>query len=55
MAPEIINNTSGYSYYVDLWSIGVCLYEFLGKFWGLIILAKRLPYNEDITCPYELA
>ncbi len=31
MAPEIINNTSGYSYYVDLWSIGVCLYEFLGN------------------------
>lgn len=28
MAPEIING-KGYSYAVDLWSIGIILYEFM--------------------------
>ena len=28
MAPEVLSG-KGYSYYVDLWSTGICLYEFM--------------------------
>jgi cGMP-dependent protein kinase len=28
MAPEIMKQ-KGYSYSIDLWSVGVCLYEFM--------------------------
>ena len=28
MAPEILSNT-GYGYAADLWSLGICFYEFL--------------------------
>lgn len=38
MAPEIILG-KGYSYHVDLWSVGICCYEFL---------CGGLPYAEDI-------
>ena len=44
MAPEIIVG-KGYSYSVDLWSLGVCLYEFL---------CGGLPYAEDLDDPYEI-
>lgn len=37
MAPEIILG-KGYSFNVDLWSIGVCMYEFL---------CGGVPYAED--------
>jgi cGMP-dependent protein kinase len=38
MAPEIILG-KGYSYNVDLWSVGVCMYEFL---------CGGVPYAEDL-------
>ena len=44
MAPEILTGT-GYTYTVDLWSIGICLYEFL---YG------NVPFAEDIEDPYEV-
>lgn len=44
MAPEIITG-KGYSYNVDLWSIGVCLYEFM---------CGGVPYAEDADDPYEI-
>lgn len=44
MAPEILTN-KGYSYYVDLWSIGVVLYEFM---------CGRVPFGEDADDPYEI-
>jgi len=44
MAPEIITG-KGYSYSVDLWSIGVCLYEFL---------CGGVPFAEDADDPYEI-
>ncbi len=31
MAPEIILNSSGYSFTVDYWSLGICLFEFVCK------------------------
>ena len=37
MAPEIIMG-KGYTYSVDLWSVGICMYEFCGG---------NLPYAED--------
>lgn len=42
MAPEIIQG-KGYSYSVDLWSIGICLYEFM---------AGGVPFAEDAEDPY---
>ncbi|CAD8044669.1 unnamed protein product [Paramecium primaurelia] len=44
MAPEIILG-KGYSYHVDLWSVGICCYEFL---------CGGVPYAEDIEDPYEI-
>jgi cGMP-dependent protein kinase len=41
MAPEIIAG-KGYSYNVDLWSIGVCMYEFLC---GGVPFAEELDVN----------
>ena len=44
MAPEIITG-KGYSFNVDLWSIGICLYEFL---------CGGLPYAENLEDPYAI-
>ena len=42
MAPEILTGT-GYSYFCDLWSIGICMYEFM---------CGEVPYGEDIDDPF---
>lgn len=42
MAPEIITG-KGYSFAVDLWSIGICLYEFI---------CGGVPFAEDADDPY---
>ncbi len=44
MAPEIIQG-KGYSYNVDLWSVGCCLFEFM---------AGAVPFAEDLEDPYEI-
>ncbi|CAK55705.1 unnamed protein product (macronuclear) [Paramecium tetraurelia] len=44
MAPEILTG-KGYTYSVDLWSIGICLYEFM---------CGNVPYAEDADDPYEI-
>ena len=44
MAPEIISG-KGYSFSVDLWSIGICLYEFI---------CGGVPFAEDVDDPYEI-
>ncbi|KAM3140588.1 hypothetical protein pb186bvf_007400 [Paramecium bursaria] len=44
MAPEIILG-KGYSYNVDLWSVGVCAYEFM---------CGGLPYADQLDDPYEI-
>lgn len=44
MAPEVLSG-KGYSYYVDLWSAGICLYEFMCGF---------VPFGEDAEDPYEI-
>lgn len=44
MAPEILTG-AGYTYSVDLWSIGVCLYEFM---------CGGVPFAEDVEDPYEI-
>lgn len=44
MAPEIISG-KGYSYSVDLWSVGICLFEFL---------CGEVPFAEDADDPYEI-
>ena len=44
MAPEILEG-KGYSYTVDLWSTGICLYEFMC---GLV------PFGEDSENPFEV-
>lgn len=43
MAPEIIKG-KGYTYSVDLWSVGVCLFEFM---------CGGVPYAEDAEDPYK--
>ena len=42
MAPEILTG-KGYTYSVDLWSIGICLFEFM---------CGNVPYAEDADDPY---
>ena len=44
MAPEIISG-KGYSYMVDLWSIGICLYEFM---------SGTVPFGDKSEDPYEI-
>ena len=38
MAPEVISGR-GYNFLVDLWSVGVCLYEFM---------VGRVPFGEEV-------
>jgi cGMP-dependent protein kinase len=42
MAPEIING-KGYSLFIDLWSIGICLFEFMCGY---------VPFGDDAEDPY---
>ncbi|CAD8072813.1 unnamed protein product [Paramecium primaurelia] len=44
MAPEIILG-KGYSFNVDLWSMGICMYEFM---------CGGVPYAEEQDDPYEI-
>lgn len=44
MAPEIIVG-KGYNHLVDLWSLGVCLFEFMCGY---------LPFGDDAEGPYEI-
>ena len=44
MAPEIIEG-HGYSFSVDIYSIGVCFYEFIAGF---------LPFGEDLEDPFDI-
>ena len=44
MAPEILSG-KGYSYGVDLWSLGIILFQFLSGF---------LPFGENCDDPYEI-
>jgi len=44
MAPEIMKNT-GYSFNVDLWSLGIVLYE---------LMCGKVPFGEDLDEPYEI-
>ena len=44
MAPEIITG-KGYTFFVDLWSVGICLFEFL---------CGGVPFAEDFEDPYRI-
>ena len=44
MAPETITGM-GYSFSADLWSIGVCFYEFL---------CGEIPFGQDTEDPFEI-
>lgn len=44
MAPEIICG-KGYNCLVDLWSVGICLYEFM---------CGMVPFGEEAEDPYEI-
>lgn len=44
MAPEVISG-KGYNQTADLWSVGVCLYEFI---------CGGLPFGEDAEDPFEI-
>lgn len=44
MAPEVISG-KGYTALVDLWSVGICLYEFMCGF---------VPFGEEAEDPYEI-
>jgi cGMP-dependent protein kinase len=43
MAPEVLKG-KGYSYYADLWSLGIFLYE---------IVCGNVPFGSDLDDPYE--
>lgn len=42
MAPEVLSG-KGYGFMVDLWSVGICLYEFMCGY---------VPFGEDAEDPY---
>lgn len=42
MAPEILAG-KGYSTYVDIWALGIILFEFI---------AGYVPFGEDLSDPY---
>lgn len=44
MAPEIICG-KGYNFLIDLWSVGICLYEFM---------CGTVPFGEDQEDPYDI-
>ncbi|CAD8075753.1 unnamed protein product [Paramecium primaurelia] len=44
MAPEIIAG-KGYTFNVDLWSIGICMYEFM---------CGGVPFGEELDDPYQI-
>ncbi|CAD8120025.1 unnamed protein product [Paramecium sonneborni] len=44
MAPEVISG-KGYGYFADLWSVGVCVYEFI---------CGGLPFGEEAEDPFEI-
>lgn len=44
MAPEVMKG-KGYSFAVDIWSIGILLYEFM---------CGQLPFAENAEDPYEI-
>lgn len=44
MAPEVISG-KGYTMLVDLWSVGVCLYEFM---------CGKVPFGDDFDDPYKI-
>lgn len=44
MAPEILSG-KGYSTYVDIWALGILLFEFL---------AGYVPFGEDLSDPYQI-
>lgn len=44
MAPEIIQG-KGYSYSIDLWSVGVCLYEFM---------CGGIPFADEESDPFVI-
>lgn len=44
MAPEVMQG-KGYTFAVDLWSLGILLYEFL---------CGQLPFADHVDDPYEI-
>ena len=44
MSPEIICG-KGYNLFVDLWSVGICIYE---------MLCGKVPFANDKTDPFEI-
>jgi cGMP-dependent protein kinase len=44
MGPEVLSG-KGYTYHADLWSLGVCMYEFMVGY---------VPFGEDAEDPYEI-
>lgn len=44
MAPEIIQN-KGYSFMVDLWALGVCMFEFQCGY---------VPFGEEEETPFDI-